>query len=675
MLNLPATTSSDDSIALRGGLDLVTPPLSLKPGYVRDALHFEASILGGYTRIAGYERADGRPAPSSASYLTLTANVTGTIAVGNTITGGTSGATGRVIYRAGTLVAYTKATGAFQIGENIVVSGTPRGTVTALGGSEDALDFNVRMRALAADVYRADILAVPGSGRVRGVVYFDGVLYAFRNNVGATAIGIYKATAGGWTAVPMLWSVAFTAGSVEPTVGATITQGANSATVKRVALESGTWAGGNAAGRFIITQPAPGNFAAGALTAGGTATLSGAAAQIAAPLPNGSYEFDIGTVGYERRVYGADGVNRGFEFDGEAYVPITGGPTAPQRVMVHQGHLFFAEGNSVQHSGIGTAFNWTVLAGAGELLADGNVTVMQRLPGSQATGAAAIGHQSGIQNLYGTSAADFQLVTFEDSAGVKAKSAQRLGQMFVLDDRGVLSVAATQAFGNFAANTITLNIRPWIQSRRNLVIGSAVNREKNQYRLFFSDGAALYITIANGKVVGCMPMQFIALPRCVCTGETPDGAETMFFGAEDGFVYRLDAGTSFDGAAIDYLLERVPAHQGSPRQVKRYRRSTFEVQGDSYATFKVSYSFAYGSSERAQQDGETTAAILLQSARWDEFNWDEFVWDGNSLLPAEVAIDGSGENIVTRIFGSSALFEPFTISSEIITYSARRRLR
>lgn len=675
MLNLPATTSSDDSIALRGGLDLVTPPLSLKPGYVRDALHFEASILGGYTRIAGYERVDGRPSPSAATYLTLTANVTGTIAVGATMTGGTSGATGVVIYRNGTLVVYTKSTGTFQAGENILVSASPQGTVTELGGSEDAADFNVRMRGLAADVYRADIQAIPGSGKVRGVVYFEGTLYGFRNNAGGTAIGIYKATTSGWQAVPMLWSVSFTAGSVEPTVGATITQGANSATVKRVALESGDWSGGNAAGRFIITQPAPGNFAAGALTAGGTATLSGAAVQLSAPLPNGEYEFDIGTVGYERRVYGADSVNRGFEFDGESYVPITGGPTAPTHVMVHQGHLFFSDGNSVQHSGIGAPFNWTVLAGAGELLADGDVTVMQRLPGSQATGAAAIGHESGIQNLYGTSAADFQLVTFEDSAGVKARSAQRLGQMFVLDDRGVLSVAATQAFGNFAANTITLNIRPWIRARRNLVIGSAVNREKNQYRLFFSDGAALYITIANGKVVGCMPMQYSHLPRCVCAGETPDGSETMFFGAEDGFVYRLDAGTSFDGGAIDYLLERVPAHQGAPRQIKRYRRSTFEVQGDSYATFKVSYTFAYGSSERAQQDNEATASILLSSAQWDEFTWDEFTWDGNSLLPAEVPIDGSGENIVTRIFGSSALFAPFTISSEIITYSARRRLR
>ena len=42
-----------DLIRMNGGLDLVTPTLSLPPGVARDALNFEASITGGYTRIAG----------------------------------------------------------------------------------------------------------------------------------------------------------------------------------------------------------------------------------------------------------------------------------------------------------------------------------------------------------------------------------------------------------------------------------------------------------------------------------------------------------------------------------------------------------------------------------------------------------------------------------------------
>ena len=55
-------------IQLQGGLDLVTPTLSLPPGVARDSVNFEVAITGGYSRIPGYERYDGRPNPSDAIY-------------------------------------------------------------------------------------------------------------------------------------------------------------------------------------------------------------------------------------------------------------------------------------------------------------------------------------------------------------------------------------------------------------------------------------------------------------------------------------------------------------------------------------------------------------------------------------------------------------------------------
>jgi hypothetical protein len=676
--NLPASTSQDQYIQLRGGLDQLTPTLSLKPGAARDARNFECSITGGYSRIAGYERFDGRPNPSDATYLTMTLNVTGALAAGDAMTGVTSAATGVVIYRSGSLVVYTKSTGTFVAAETINVGGTARATVTMLGGGEDAVDFDVRMRALAADVYRADIGQVPGSGQGRGGFYFDGVMYAFRNNAGATALALYKGTSAGWVNVAMPFSVGFSTGTNDFVEGEVVTQGANTATVKRVCLQSGSWGAGTAAGRLILTQPAPGAFAAGAATGslGGAATLTGASAQIVL-LPGGLVEFDIGTVASARRVYGIDGVNKAFEFDGTTYVPIVTGNAVdvPKRVMVHVGHLFLAFDNSVQHSGIGTPFTWTATSGAGELLADGDVMVMKRLPGDQSTGAAAICHESGTQILYGSSETDFKLAPYEDSAGAKARTGQRLGQLLVLDDTGVVSMSTTQAFGNFASSTLTLNIRPWLQARRNIATGSLLIKDKNQYRLFFSDGSGLYITIANGKMIGAMPVVFPDVVRWCCAGETPDGAETAFFGSDDGYVYRLEAGTSFDGDAIDWDLTLAFSNQKSPRQNKRYRHATLEVQGESYAAFGVAFDFAYGSTERAQQDTTTTAEVLLAPSYWDSFVWDAFTWDGRNLAPSEVSIDGSGENIAARITGASAQFEAFTLNSLILTYSPRGRKR
>lgn len=678
MLKLPATTQDDDYIPLRGGLDLLTPTLQLKPGVARDARNFEASITGGYRRIDGYERFDGRANPSDATYQTLLANVTGSIAVGNTITGVTSGATGRVIYRSGTLVVYTKVTGSFVNGETLNVAAVAQGSVTQLGGAEEADDFDVRMLALAADIYRADILAVPGSGPIRGVMRLDGVTYAFRNNAGGTALAIYKSSSGGWVSVPLLYIVSFSTGTNDFVEGETITQGGNTATVRRVCLESGSWSGGTAAGKLIITQPSPGAFAAGAATgsSGGAATLTGASAQITLS-PGGSIEWDFGTVEDRARAYACDGVNKGFEFDGVVLAPITTGtsPDVPNRVMVHKGHVVFAFGNSIMHSGIGQPFNWTTAAGAGEYQADGDITVMKRLPGDQTTGTAVICTEMASQILYGSSAANFQLASFEDSAGAKARTGQRLGAMFVLDDTGVVSLSATQAFGNFTPTSLTLNIRTWLQARRNLATASLINREKSQYRLFFSDGAGLYMTVVKGKLVGAMPVQFPDVVRCACTAESPDGSEVAFFGSDDGWVYRLDAGTSFDGEAIDFDLTLPPANQRSPRQNKRYRAATFEVYGESYAAFNVSFDLAYGSTDRVQQTASADTEVLLQGVNWDDFTWDQFVWDGRNLAPTEIGIDGSGENIATRVFGSSAAYKSFTLNSLILTYSPRGRLR
>ena len=60
-----------DLVALTGGLDLVTDPLFLKPGALRLAYNYEPAIGGGYRRVGGIERFDGRTAPNEAAYKVL----------------------------------------------------------------------------------------------------------------------------------------------------------------------------------------------------------------------------------------------------------------------------------------------------------------------------------------------------------------------------------------------------------------------------------------------------------------------------------------------------------------------------------------------------------------------------------------------------------------------------
>jgi hypothetical protein len=679
-LKLPTNTTDWDQLILRGGLDLVTPISQLKSGRCRDALNVEQSIDGGYTRIGGYERFDGRPKPSNAVFLTLTVNLTGAIAAGNTITGVTSGATGRVtsvtsLGGSSRVIAFTKSTGAFVVGETLNVGGVGQGSVTELGGSDGSISFTAVQTALAADVYRADILAVPGSGPIRGGAKLNGITYAWRNNAGGTALAIYRSSGAGWVLVPLMYELAFNTGTSEYVAGETISKGGTSATVRGVALQSGTWAGGTAAGRLIVDGITGGPFTAGVAAGGGAATLTGAETAITL-LPGGRVQIDRGNFGTGTKLYGCDGVNRGFEFDGTTLIPInTGNPVdVPDQVLFHKDHLWFSFDDNVQCSGITTPHNWTAGAGSAAFRFGGTVNLMTRLPGSQQVGVMAVMTLSSTDIIYGNSAGDFNPVPFEESSGARPFGAQRIGgQVLAFGDTGVYSMSVTQNFGNFSPATLTLNIRPFVETRRNLCTGSTIHRTKSQYRVFFSDSYGLYITLANGKLVGMMPVMFAHKVMCSWNGESEDVAE-QFFGSDNGMVYQLDQGTSFDGTAIDWFFELVFSPQGNRRVKKRYCGVELEMQGEGYAEFGVTAQLNYSGPERPHVDLPQTEVLDLTPANWDDpaVEWDSiYYWDGRNLAPGEIEVNGTGVNLALRFGGSSAIFAPFTVSSGIVHFKPR----
>jgi len=503
-IQLPQPNHRNDFVAFGGGLDVNTPPVMIPPGFVRNAQNFEEDINGGYQTITGYERFDGRPSPSSATFAQLTYSVAGTVAVGDTITGATSGATGKVIAITTTAFILSRVTGTWAA-ENTNAGGATVAGPATTGASTSALA--AQYTALAADDYRADITAVPGEGRVLGVVYYKGTVYAFRNSAApATDVTLYKSSTSGWTLVPLGVYVPYTAGSgTKPVVGATITQGGVTGELTGITVESGSFGAGNAAGRLFFASTSGGNFAAGAFTAGIAAT-SGVQATVTIPNQDGRYEFVITTFtgsSADAKIYGCDGANYGFEFDGTTYIPILTGLSAaldkPTHVADHQNHLFFAVDASVMNSAIGDPYNWTSTLGAAEIACRDVVTGLKPQPGGETTPAMAVYCRNRSYILYGTSAADWQLTGFGDETGAIPWSIQRIGQTYAMDDRGVTSLAATQRFGNFSESVISNRVRTWLRDRRALLTDSHVARDKQQYRLFFSDGRRPIGALTAGK--------------------------------------------------------------------------------------------------------------------------------------------------------------------------------
>lgn len=674
-----------------GGFDQTTPSLSLQAGALRDVVNFECSQSGGYARIEGYERFSGLFSPSRATYtIVQVSSFTNVPVAAQTLAQTTSGATGKIIAVNNVSGAYycvlTQVTGTFDATHNVLVGATPIGTAITNTATISSL-LNAQYLALAADVYRALIAAVPGSGAILGVVamVFSNVdnVYAFRANVGATAVDIYKSSAGGWVNVPLYKIVSFTGGNVAtPVDGATLTQGGVTATVKRVMTQSGAWAG-TAAGQFVITTPGGGNFAAGAAVLSGGATVNLTAIQTSITLlPGGKFTFDKGNFSGQlvtRRIYGCDGVNKAFEFDGDVLSPITTGlsPDNPKFLCIHKNFLFLSKDSSLIYCGAGTPFKWSAVDGGGEIATGDEVTGLISLPGSQTTATLGVFLRSATSFLYGTDPTTFNYVIFDSSTGALPYSCQNLSDVFTLDTLGVVTLKTTLNYGNFLPSMLTKNILPFIEQERAKLTCAVTLNEKSQYRLFFNDGYGLWLTEVNQQYLGATVVQFPNPVNCIDENATSTFGNVTYFGSTDslGYVYQMEMGTSFDGANIDAHITTAWDPIKSPRILKRFRAASIEIQSNAYALVYFGYQLGYGSTLIGQPSNVPYASNFSAAPVWDAFTWDNFTWDGQTLLPTEVDMTGTAENIQFIISSSTNYIAAYNLNSIISHYTPRRGMR
>jgi hypothetical protein len=729
--------SNEQGQAFPGGLDLTTPSLRLQPGALRDVLNFEVAPFGGYSRVDGYERIDGRPSPSNATWIIVQLNVLAppdfstdldadftvdssdtfanvpTAIVGEVVTqmaasdigdfnidfnadftkttlnsGGARGTIIAVVTAPTPYIVLTQVSGVFNQVDQITIPGPiSLGMATARTVSIDPKTKAI-YAAAAADVYRAQILAVPGSGPTLGVVAmaFGGVdqLYAFRANPSKTAAMLYKASPTGWVLVPYYNLVSFTAGGTAvPFDGDVLTQGGTTATIKRVMWQAGAWAvsAGSAVGQFVVTTSAGGSFATGAATttSGATVTLSGPQVPITMA-PGGRFIFEKCNFSGQlvtRRIYGVDGVNPAFEFDGDTLAPISTGlsPDRPSHIRFHKNFLFLSQDASLFYCAAGNPFKWDSVDGGGEIATGDTVTGMITLPGSQTTATLAVFLRSNTAFLYGTDPTTFNFVTFSTGIGAVPYSIQNLFDTFFLDDLGVVTLKTTLNWGNFLPSTLTKNILPFIARERGNLTASSINREKSQYRLFFNDGYALFCTILNQQYLGAALVLSPAGINCVDTTNLTTDTEATYAGTMDGFVVQFDVGTSFDGAPIPAYIVTAWDPIKSPRILKRFRAASIEVQGDSYAEIQFGTQIGYNSGQLAQLPAIPATLNLGAVPHWDSFQWDSFQWDGSGLTPTDVDLTGTAENIRVTISSGTDYIAAYTVNSIVYHYSMRRGMR
>ena len=671
-----------EAVALVGGLDTQTTALFTKPGTARIAYNYEPAIGGGYERVGGIERFDGRARPDLSTYVYLRCTAPHTAELGDIVTGATSGATGKVIYVDGAFLALTRVAGVHVDTEVLNVGGSPVGTLAADGTDPEVSGpLDNRLSALAAADYRVDITRVPGSGPIRGVAILNDAVYAWRNDVPGTALALYKATTSGWALVPLYYELSFTVGATEPAEGSTLAQGGVSATIKRVVLESGEWGAGTAAGRYIITAPTGGAFAAGALstTGAGTVPVAGPGVFLGAQIalaPGGRVRTDVTTfVGSANslRLYGCDGVNREFELGDDVLVPLNTGMGAARAsaVKAHRGHLFFAYRGSLQHSGINDPYKWTVLSGAAELGTGDTITNLISVSGSELASALMVLCQNSVLVLYGDSSSDWVLKTLSRQSGSSADSAQDIAGVVSLDAPGFVRYPPTQAFGNYRWDSVSQQVESIVRGQNSAC--SVWIADKSKYRVFFTDGSAV-----SGMPKGRGQFDWTTIdygrPITVAVHGEIGGLPRTFIGDNDGWVYECDVGRSFAGERVEYAIRLNEMNQKSPSIIKQYTRVEVEAQGASYFTLSAQAEF-FDADEEIDSTETVDVSQIGGGLRWDIQNWDEAHWDANEAARKRFPLEGLGCSIAITLAGESDQELPHTIRALTTSYILRRQAR
>lgn len=771
---LPRIKTDTAYTRLAGGINKVAPPLGMDAGSAISAMNYESLPLGGYKRIDGYERFDGHESPSLARYLYCVVNFTGTVNVGDIVTGVTSGASGKVIYVTDTEIALTKVTGtnAFTV-ENFTVGGVVKGNFTIaplLDGHPTGFGHATILNA-AANVYRQDIQPVAGSGVIRGIVMFKGVAYAFRNNAAGTEVDIYKSTSNGWVKVPLYKSIDYKDGALKIQDGTVITQvgtGA-SATVKRQTLESGSfdlsdnlsddyattaisvtsvalavadlsfttiagkdftagmpvnvtattddtkWAYGTvksydrttgalvvtvtningsgtfasweikqaydrAKGRFILANVTGTFNATGDIQVGGI-TIAKADSLVTqlSILSGGRYEFIqhnfYGTTATQR-IYGCDSLNRAFEFDGDVYIPIRTGMDvdAPTHLIAHRKMLFLAFAGSVQNSGVGEPHVWSVgSAGINEIGIGDDISGFAVGVGE----VLAIFSRDSSYQLVGQDRSNFQLNVLSPDMGAIPYGVQNLGFIYAFDDRGIIRIQPSSVYGGFESETVSRVVQPIIDKFREKIVASAVYKSRNQARYFAEDGSGVIMTLyegRNGIEHHFTQFKYPISVSCAFTGEDASGRDIVLVGSEDGYVYVMDKGSSFDGQEIEAYLRLAFNNLKSPSSIKRFRKVEIEMSAVGYCEIRYHPDFSYADPNVATHS-KHIETIQGQGGYWDESEFNTFYYDGKIVSQPSLPISGSGINIGMVMYSKSAIDFGHVLSGMIIYYTARRLTR
>jgi len=233
------------------------------------------------------------------------------------------------------------------------------------------------------------------------------------------------------------------------------------------------------------------------------------------------------------------------------------------------------------------------------------------------------------------------------------------GDLIYLAPDGLRTIAGTERIGDVELGTISKQIQPRLDNIDKDRISSVVIRAKSQYRLFFPDDSGGttsspgLLGVIKAGVDGGVGWEYAdvrGIKPAYCTSGFISGVETVLHGGYDGYVYKQETGSTFDGTNISAIYRGPDYTMGDAGIRKMMQRIiwNYDNEGAVNSNFRIRYDF--NSSETPQPSQyplNTGAAVAIYGNPSSTYATAVYGSSGTPLV--RQSVEGGGFTVAVRL--------------------------
>ena len=377
-----------------------------------------------------------------------------------------------------------------------------------------------------------------------------------------------------------------------------------------------------------------------------------------------------------------DGTNPPALYDKNIFTALNDAPSdvlGADFVVNFKNHLFFGKDNLLTFTAPFTDNDFTAANGSGVISVGADITGLivfrQQL---------IIFTNSSIFQLTGNTIADFALqpVTLDIGCPNTDTIQEVGGDVMFLGPDGLRLLSATDRIGDFGLAVVSKGIQKEVTDfiAANTSFASVVIREKSQYRIL-----GYNTNISATSAQGILGTQFAGqggdgmswsdlrgIRAYVADSKLNENTETIVFAHDDGYLYQMEQGSSFDGGNISSSFSTPYLPINDPRVRKTFYKMFLYTDPQGSVTFNSSLKLDFDQKDSIQPPqisiNNSTGSVAFYGS--GIFGTATF---GTKLLSVfETQIIGSGF-VVSLQFTSDSTDPPYSLDAITLEYGTNTR--